>query len=371
VRQVDQRGFLSIAVLANIYLQGILQVSPTNSRVRARAPLRLGFAGGGTDVSPFCDLYGGLVMNATINLYAVAHLEPCPDGSVHFYAADVNETYEGLAEGAIEAQGSALLHKGVYNRMVKDFTAGRPIPVRVRTTVDVPAGSGLGSSSTLMVALIEAFRAYLGLPLGEYDVARLAFEIERQDLGLSGGRQDQYAAAFGGFNFMEFSAGDRVIINPLRIKSSTLCELESSILLCYSGKSRVSAEIIDRQARNIASNVQSSVEGMMALRQEAIDMKEAILKGDVRGIGAALHRGWTAKRATASGISTSQIDLLIENAIAAGAYAGKVSGAGGGGFLLFLADPQRRHEVAQALVDRGGVIVPCNFTHQGVESWRW
>jgi D-glycero-alpha-D-manno-heptose-7-phosphate kinase len=341
------------------------------NRVRSRAPLRVGFAGGGTDVSPFCDIHGGLVMNATIGLYAFAHLEATDDKMVHFHAADIDETYEGAAESEIEATGTALLHKGVYNRIVRDFNSGRPLPVRVRTTVEVPAGSGLGSSSTLMVALVDAFRAHLGLPLGEYDIARLAFEIERHDLGLAGGRQDQYAAAFGGFNFMEFAPGDRVIINPLRIKSSVLWELESSIILCYTGRTRASAAIIERQVQNMTSDNKASLDGMLALRQEAIDMKEAILKGNIRRIGDALQRGWLAKQSTATGISTDHIDALIDAATKAGAYAGKVSGAGGGGFILFLSDPQRRHEVARVLSNLGGVILPCSFTPHGVESWRW
>jgi D-glycero-alpha-D-manno-heptose-7-phosphate kinase len=340
-------------------------------RIRARAPLRLGFAGGGTDVSPFCDIRGGLVMNATINLFAFAHIEPTSDNHVYFNAFDIGEAYESLAESFVEPSGSAILHKGVYNRIVRQFNDGRPLPVKISTTVDVPAGSGLGSSSTLVVALVEAFRAYLGLPLGEYDIARVAYEIEREEIGLAGGRQDQYAAAFGGFNFMEFSAGERVIVNPLRIRSNTLCELESSIILCYSGMTRISAEIIEQQKRNITLEDKASIDGMLALRQEAIDMKDAILRGDIRKIGEALNRGWLAKQSTASGISNQQINDLIEGAFSVGAYAGKISGAGGGGFILLLADPLRRHHVIKVLSGLGGVIVPCNFVHQGVESWRW
>lgn len=339
--------------------------------IRARAPLRLGFAGGGTDVSPFCDEHGGLVMNATVKLYAYAYLTPSSDDCLRFDAADIDECFTGPAVAEVPLQGTSLLHKGVYNRMVRQFNGGQALPVEVRTTVDVPAGSGLGSSSTLVVALVEAFRNYLNLPLGEYDIARLAFEIEREEIGLSGGRQDQYAAAFGGFNFMEFSAGDRVVINPLRIKPTTLWELESSIVLCYTGKSRSSAEIIDRQIRNMRTDHKTSIESLLMLRQEAIDMKEAILKGEIRKVGEALHRGWLAKQKTAPGISTDRIATLIEAALAAGAYAGKVSGAGGGGFVMLLSDPPRRHEVVQALAELGGVVLPCNFTSSGVESWRW
>jgi D-glycero-alpha-D-manno-heptose-7-phosphate kinase len=309
-------------------------------------------------------------MNATINLFAFAHLEPTSDGQVSFNAFDVAQTHKGPAESFIEPSGSAILHKGVYNRIVRQFNNGRPLPIGISTTVDVPAGSGLGSSSTLVVALVDAFRAYLSLPLGEYDVARVACEIERGEIGLAGGRQDRYAAAFGGFNFMEFSAGERVIVNPLRIKSNTLNELESSLVLCHTGRSRASAEIIEQQKSNVTQNDKASIHGMLALRREAIDMKEAILRGDIRKIGEASNRGWLAKQSTASGVSNKQINDLIEGAFSAGAYAGKVSGAGGGGFIFLLVDPLRRHEVRRMLSELGGIIVPCNFVHQGVESWR-
>jgi D-glycero-alpha-D-manno-heptose-7-phosphate kinase len=170
---------------------------------RSRAPLRLGLAGGGTDVSPYSDLYGGAVLNATISMYAYATIEPRDDGKIVFNSIDRSKRLEFESKEFLEIDGNLDLLKGVYNRIVKDF-AKKPLSFELTTYVDAPPGSGLGSSSTLVVAIIGAFAEWLNLPLGEYDIAHLAYEIERKDLGMAGGKQDQYAATFGGFNFIRY-----------------------------------------------------------------------------------------------------------------------------------------------------------------------
>ena len=187
--------------------------------IRSKAPLRIGLAGGGTDVSPYSDIYGGAILNATLSLYAYASIKPREDGKIIINAIDRNEIIELKSEEHLAIDGKLDLIKGVYNRIVKDFVK-KPLSFEINTYVDAPPGSGLGSSSTLVVAILGAFVEWLKLPLGEYDIAHLAYVIEREDLKMAGGKQDQYAATFGGVNYMEFYGNDKVIVNPLRIKSN-------------------------------------------------------------------------------------------------------------------------------------------------------
>ncbi len=339
--------------------------------VRARAPLRLGLGGGGTDVSPYCDRYGGLTLNATIDMYAYTVIEPCLERNlVRLVAADSQHTWEGEASPQLALNGNLNLHKGVYNRIVRDFNGGRPLPLVMTTHTDAPPGSGLGSSSTLVVSMIKAFVEWLGLPLGEYEIARLAYEIERVDVGLSGGRQDQYAATFGGFNFMEFHPGERVVVNPLRIKNWIISELEASLLLYFGGVSRDSAKIIDEQSDNVTRNQSTAIDAMHALKGEAIAMKESLLRGDFDQLVESVRAGWEAKKQMAKSISNPQIDEIYELAQRAGMRAGKISGAGGGGFMMMLVDPVRRMDVMRALQQMPGQIYTCHFTKYGTQGWK-
>jgi D-glycero-alpha-D-manno-heptose-7-phosphate kinase len=339
--------------------------------IRARAPLRLGLGGGGTDVSPYCDLYGGLVLNATIDKYAYTVIEPLEHGQgLQFAAADKQEACSIESTPAIPLDGQLDLHKGVYNRIVREFNGGRPLPLRMTTHTDAPPGSGLGSSSTLVVSMIKAFVEWLNLPLGEYDIARMAFEIERQDVGLSGGRQDQYAATFGGFNFMEFHPQERVVVNPLRIKNWIVSELEASLLLYFGGVSRDSARIIDEQTSNVTAKDTSAIEAMHALKQEAVAMKECLLKGDFDRLVDSMEAGWQAKKRMARSISNPQIEASYDLAKRAGMRAGKISGAGGGGFMMLLVDPVRRMDVIRALSATPGQVYSCHFTEIGTQGWK-
>ena len=338
--------------------------------VRSRAPLRLGLAGGGTDVSPFCDQFGGFVMNVTIDKFAYATLDPSPAGEVEFHAQDADVSECVAPQHVVATPGPLQLMKGVYLRVSDDYLGGERPPLRIRAHSDAPPGSGLGSSSTMVVALVTAFAEYFSLPLGEYEIAQLAYRIERNDLGLSGGKQDQYAAAFGGFNFMEFYAEDRVIVNPLRIKSWIWSELESGLVLYFTGVSRASAKIIDEQSRNIREGRSESLDAMHRLKIEATQMKEALLRGDFTRLASVMQSGWEAKKQSASSISNPMIDEIEALAMRHGARATKVSGAGGGGFMMFLCDPAHRVGLVRALSGAGGTVFDTHFTDQGASSWK-
>ncbi len=344
-------------------------MAPAGTVIRTRSPLRLALAGGGTDLSPYCDEFGGAVLNITIDRYAYAFIEPSEDGRVHFAARDLGIEESFSPDPRLLRTAQLAMHSGVYRRMMTNVRGEAPRALRITTYIDAPPGSGLGSSSALMVALVEAFRALLGLPLGLYDIGRLAFEIERIDLGLAGGRQDHYAAAFGGANFIEFLAGDRVIVNPLRVARGVMNELEASLVICFAGTSRRSLVIIEEQRRRMAVPGSAALGALHQLKGDAIAMKQALLRGEVRQMAEILNRSWEAKKRTAPGISTKLIDDLYETAMSHGALAGKVSGAGGGGVVMFIVPPQQRITLIHALNEAGARADGAYFTREGTESW--
>lgn len=337
--------------------------------VRSRTPLRLGLAGGGTDVSPYSDIYGGYVLNVTINMYAYCTIEPTDDGKITFHAVDRNEIYSVDSKPHLEVDDTLILHKGVYNRIVKDYNGGRPLSFKMTTYSDAPAGSGLGTSSTMVVTILKAYAEWMNLPLGEYDLAYLAYEIERKDLNLSGGKQDQYAATFGGLNFMEFYKDDKVIVNPLRVKEWIKNELESSLVLFYTGTSRESAKIIDEQIENAQKKQEKSIEAMHALKKGASIMKEALLKGDFDTFTECVLEGWKAKKQMAKVITNSVIDDAYEYAITHGAKAAKISGAGGGGFMMIIVDPVNKFSLMQALKELDGKVMDVKIVQEGTQAW--
>lgn len=335
---------------------------------RSKAPLRIGLAGGGTDVSPYSDLYGGAILNATLSLYANATIEPLAENKIILEAIDRDEEEIFEWAPALPITGKLDLLKGVYNRIQKDYGI-KEQGFRLSTYVDAPAGSGLGTSSTLVVAIIGAFAEMLRLPLGEYDMAHYAYEVERKDLGLAGGKQDQYAATFGGVNFMEFYGEDKVIVNPLRVKQQHLFELENNLLLYYTSTSRESAEIIKKQSNNVTEKKNKSIEAMHQLKEQARMMKEVLLKGRLNEIGEILDFGFQQKRQMAEGISNPLMEDIYETAKRAGATGGKISGAGGGGFMIFYCPVNTKYKVIKSLENFGGKVRNYQFTEHGLKTW--
>ena len=335
---------------------------------RSKAPLRIGLAGGGTDVSPYSDTYGGAILNATISLSANASIEILDTPIIIVEALDRKEEQRFDWATSLPVDGQLDLLKGVYNRIQKEY----PFTVsglRVSTYVDAPAGSGLGTSSTLVVAVLGAFVEMLKLPLGDYDIAHLAYSIEREDLQLAGGKQDQYAATFGGVNFMEFYDNDKVIVNPLRIRPEYMHELGNNLVLYFTATSRESAAIIKEQVKNVNDKNEKSIDAMHLLKEQSKMMKEALLKGRLNEFGEILDFGFQQKRKMAHNISNSGIEAIYKAAKKAGATGGKISGAGGGGFMIFYCPGNSRYAVIETLKTFGGEVKNYSFTKYGLTTW--
>lgn len=339
-------------------------------KIRSRAPLRLGLAGGGTDLESYSNVYGGAVLNATIKMYAYCTIEPTNNGRISIVAYDNNNSLDIESTPEIKIEGEELiLHKGVYNRIVKDFNGGKPLSFNMSTSNDAPVGSGLGTSSTMVVAILEAFNNWLKLGLSQYDMAMLAYSIEREDLLLKGGKQDQFSAVYGGFNLMEFNKDGSTTIAPLNLDGFTLNELESSLILFYNGRSRSSAKIISEQISNAKQKKIKTITAMHSLKKCAYKMKETLEKGKVSGFARILKQTWAEKKKTSSIISNNELEIIIKFAMANGAKGLKISGAGGGGFLMLYCNPHDRQRLTDAMKTLHGQIFPVYFSSKGVESW--
>lgn len=334
--------------------------------LRARAPLRVSFAGGGTDVPPYPEEEGGLVLSATINRYAYGTLRPRADRQIGIQSLDLDMAVSFALEEARPDGDRLDLIKAAIHKVAAESPTGFDLFLHSAA----PPGSGLGSSSAVVVALVGLLASHMRLPLTDYETARLAYTVEREDLGLKGGTQDQYAAVFGGFNFMEFRDGD-VIVNPLRIPPDTINELEYNLLLCFTGGTRVSDHIIDDQTGRYRSGDSSTLDGLRMQKQLAVEMKDALLQGALTRFGELLDRAWRYKKQMSPKISNSHIDDLYEEARRNGAVGGKVTGAGGGGYMLLYCRYDRKHEVQAALAEAGAEAVDFQFDQFGLRTWTY
>ncbi len=329
---------------------------------RSKAPLRLSFAGGGTDVSPYFEERGGCVVSATINRFAYASIVPGEGSTASIKSLDFDSETRFSIHRTPQLDGSLGLLKAV----VRDFRIGQPF--RMYVHCDAPPGSGLGSSSAIVVATIGSIKRWLNVPMTDYELAERAFRIERKDMGISGGKQDQYSSTFGGFNFIEFTKSGAVV-NPLRVSEEVLDELEYRLLLCYLGGSRVSSSIIERQVDGYVKRRESTVEALDETKALALEMKKALLLGRLDEVGELLDRAWREKKRFTSGITSDKIDRIYGAARAAGAQGGKLTGAGGGGFMLLLCEFSKKRDVAAEVERLGGQIVNFGFEERGVRSW--
>ena len=328
--------------------------------IRSRAPLRIGIAGGGTDVDPYASERGGFILNTTIDKYAYCTVSPSEGNVVTIRSLDYGVYETPLDGGPFQYDGNMDLVKAVMNYF--DIKTG----LNVFLHSDAPPGSGLGGSSTVIVALLKAFNRYYGADMDNYELSDLAYRLERKELGLKGGKQDQYAATFGGFNTMKFR-NNEVWVNPLGISEDTINELQYCSLLCYTGKSRESADQIDEQVKSFKEG--SNTDALDAAKYLAKDISRLLMKGDVVEAGKVLGETWEQKKKFSSKITNPMIDDMYSTAIKAGAYGGKVSGAGGGGFMYFICQYDKKQAVAKALQRKGGVITDFMFEPQGAISW--
>ncbi len=338
--------------------------------LRARAPLRVSFAGGGTDVAPFPQREGGAVLSATIGSYAYATLRPRADGHITVESHDYG-TSIGYDVGApLELDGELDLPKAAIARIMGFEGARASDGFDLFLHTNAPPGSGLGSSSAVMVAVIDLVGRHCGLDLSPHEIADLAYRLEREDLAIPGGSQDQYAAAFGGFNFMEFRTDGEVVVNPLRVRPDTVHELEHNMLLAYTGRTRVSDHIIQDQVSRYETGNVDAVAGLRAQRDLADAMRVALLRGRVDELGHLLGQAWQEKQRMSSRITTPLISEAVELALGCGALGGKVTGAGGGGHMIFICEFERRHVVADALIGLGLTVSEFTFTKHGVTTWK-
>ena len=331
---------------------------------RAKAPLRISFAGGGTDVPPFPEREGGLVLNSTINRYAYGTLRPRDDNQIQIESADF-----GLAQSHVAGEPLPLDGKlDLFKAAIRSVAGGDARGFDLFLHSGAPPGSGLGSSSTVIVTLVGLLKEFRNLPLTDYEVAGLSHAIERGQLGILGGMQDQYAATFGGFNFIEFGA-ERVIVNPLRIHGDVINELEHNMLLAYTGKTRRSDHIIEDQTARFERREEETLRGLRLQKELAVEMQNALLQRRVDAFGDLLHEAWEAKRRLSPRIATPFIEEAYAEARRHGALGGKVTGAGGGGYMLFYCVFEKKHQVAEALVRLGAEVTEFAFEFDGLATW--
>jgi D-glycero-alpha-D-manno-heptose-7-phosphate kinase len=328
---------------------------------RARAPLRVSFCGGGTDVSPYPEEKGGAVLSTTVDKFAYASLRPRKDDRLRIQSLD----YDIVAS----YHRSKLVYDGELD-LVKAVARHFEMPTGADLFIhtDAPPGSGLGASSTMCVALVGVMKEWLNLPLTHYEIAEITYKIEREELAIAGGRQDQYAATFGGFNYIEFLKGGTVV-NPLRIPPDIKNELEYSLLLVYTGQTRLSANIVASQTRAFIEGRKPVVNALDRMKELTLVLKRALLIGDLPTFGRALHTAWTEKKHLDAKISSERIDNLYRIARRHGSLGGKILGAGGGGYLLLYVPFTKKHKVAQVLTEAGAEVVPFSFTEGGLSTW--
>ena len=333
----------------------------------SKAPLRISFAGGGTDLEPFCSTHGGCVLSATINQYAYVKIEPNPsltEDTWEFCSPDLNETQ--IVKGNIDnwdtARSTLLINAYKYLYQTYLFEL---LPVKITGYCEAPPGSGLGSSSAYTVATVSAINRYYSLGLSKYDIAKVSHHIERIVCGMPGGKQDQYASTFGGINFIEFK--DQTLVNPIELPESVSEQIQMSTMLYYVGQPR-NTVVIEDNIKNLVEN-KDTVNKTFELKENCNKFFKAITTGNHNMISSLMNENHQIKKQLSSKIIEPYIEEIYQVAISNGASAGKICGAGGGGHMIFFTDFLNRHKLVNALNQKSGHIVPFVFTNKGVQTW--
>lgn len=336
--------------------------------------MRISFGGGGSELSPYVDNFGGAVLSASIGIYAhVTILKESNSFGVSFTSQELGTTIKNLDIESTELVSVpdefrlsiACMKHVLLLRGLKQIDG-----LHIITGSEAPVGSGLGSSSVLTVAILKALGDLLEIDWTQTQLAKEAYAVERVSLGLAGGLQDHYAAAFGGINFIEFTKEKEGLVNPIRLDRSTINALESSLILLYTGTSRDSSEIIEAQNASLITNPEENTHIFHELKKTAVLMKKSIENGNIEQLGEQLHKSWILKKSSSSKITNQKINETYEAALQLGAYGGKISGAGGGGFMMLLVPPNLKIKIAKALKAEEAIVFPTNLVNMGAESWR-
>ena len=346
-----------------------------NIPIRARAPLRISFGGGGTEIDPYRSSYGGEVLSTTVNLYAYSTIEKTKDQHlIHCVSSDLNlsekSNIEDLLSGKVDISKFILkIHFAAYKKIIDDFKIKNLMPIKLTTYCEAPVGSGLGSSSTLSVAIVESLNRFYHLGMEKKDIAHKAYIIEREMLNLSGGLQDHYAATYGGLNYINFFKNGDVRVQPIKIEKSIIYELQASLVLVYTGTSRESADIIETQIALKGKELVGYNKKLHDMKSLAQKMKSALLKNDIKTFGFLIDESWQKKRSLSKFISNERINNIYKKTKNLGAYGGKISGAGGGGFMIIICNPNNRAKIINKLISEKFDSYKITLTSTGVKSW--
>lgn len=323
-----------------------------------RAPVRVSFAGGGTDLPAYYAQYSGAVVSTTIDKYFYVFLNVSADDAIQITSSDYRTFYRHDADTPMLFDGDLSLPRAILNH----FGLSRGIALFLAS--EIPPGTGLGSSSTVAVAIIKAVTTARGLMLSKQQIAELACQIEIEKMSAPIGKQDQYAAAYGGLNLIQFSS-DSVTVEPLNVAVETRRQLEKNVLLFFTGATRAASSILRAQKKSTEQKDSRVIEAHHAVKAMAFEAKEYLERGDLQSFGKLLDRAWQNKKRFAPGISSPLIDECYDLALQNGALGGKITGAGGGGFLMLYCEPQFQSAVTPALERRGLKRMDFRFETEG------